>query len=92
MEKFGLMVQRAMNPARIPVLVDLGSVDVKETRDCADRLMAAGVHRRNFSIEGHGRLLVKLPTKHAASIIRRFRFQTDVTYWQCTHRRRNLEA
>lgn len=87
---YGAMVARAINPAAVPFLVDLGSVDEKPSRDCADRLIAAGISRRNFSIEGNRRLLVRLPPKKAAAIIKRFRFKEGGTYWQCTHHRAAL--
>jgi len=90
MSRFGLMVDRHMAPDKIPVLVDLGSVEDKKSRDCADRLMAAGVSRKNFSIEGNRRLLVRLPPLKSIDLIRRFRFETGGTYWQCTHHRRGL--
>ncbi len=86
----GLMMERCMDPERVPVLVDLGSVNEKAARDCADRLMAAGVSVRNFSIEGNARLLVKLPKTKAAALIQRFRFKPKSTYWQCTHCRAAL--
>lgn len=90
MSKLGLMTDRAINPASIPVLVDLGSVNDKVSRDCADRLMAAGIAKSNFSIEGNARLLVKLPPKKADEIVRRFRFVPGTTYFQCTHSRRGI--
>lgn len=90
MSRFGLMADRAMAPNKIPVLVDLGRVDDKSARDCADRLMAAGVSRKNFSIEGAARLLVKLPPRKSAAIIKRFRFRECSTYFQCTHCRAAL--
>ena len=88
MSSMGLMVDRVINPASIQVLVDLGSVNDKRSRDCADRLMAAGVARKNFSIEGFARLLVKLPPRKAPELIKRFRFAEGTTYFQCTHHRR----
>lgn len=87
---YGLMMARAMDPASVPVLVDLGSADDKAARDCADRLIAAGVGRRNFSIEGHFRLLMMLPLSKAEAIIKRFRFREGGTYWRCTHHRSTL--
>lgn len=87
MSRFGLMVKRWMDPDKVPVLVDLGSVDDKAARACADRLMACGLSRRNFSIEGNARLLVKLPKGKAVDLIKRFRFQTGESYWMCTHQR-----
>lgn len=92
MSALGLMVDRCINPAAVPVLVDLGSVNDKASRDCADRLMAAGIAKKNFSIEGFNRLLVKLPPKKADTIIGRFRFVPGQTYFQCTHSRRGIAA
>lgn len=90
MSGMGLMVDRCINPEAIPVLVDLGSVNDKASRDCADRLMDAGIGRKNFSIEGFARLLVKLPPRKSQEIINRFRFEPRSTYWQCTHCRSGL--
>ncbi len=87
MTRFGLMVARAMDPATVPTLVDLGPVNDKAARDCANRLRAASLSKRNFSIEGFGRLLVSLPPAKAERIIKRFRFKKGATYWQCTHHR-----
>jgi hypothetical protein len=91
MSRMGLMVDRVIDPASIPVLVDLGSVTDKASRDFADRMMAGGLSRNNFSIEGNGRLLVKLPPKKAAAIIKKYRIVEGVTYWQCTHSRPNIK-
>ena len=90
MSRHGLMVDRAMRPETIPVLVDLGYVKDKAARDCADRLRRAGIGTRCFSIEGYGRLLVALPKSKADRIIARFRFRETSTYWQCTHSRQGL--
>lgn len=87
MSRMGLMVDRCIEPDRIPVLVDLGPVNDKASRDCADRLMAQGTSRKRFSIEGFGRLLVKLPAAKSATIIKRFRFVEGQTYFMCTHSR-----
>lgn len=91
MGKLGLMVERCINPAAMPVLVDLGPLDDKKSRDLADKLMAAGINRKNFSIEGFRRLLVKLPVKKAPEILKRFpRIVEGSTYFQATHHRRDL--
>jgi len=90
MGQLGLMTERCIAPEKVPVLVDLGSVNDKAARDCADRVMAAGVAKSNFSIEGFNRLLLKLPKSKAAAIIRRFRFKEGCTYFQCTHHRTGL--
>ncbi len=90
MSKFGLMVDRCINPESIPVLVDLGSVDEKVSRDRADALMASGVGRGNLSIEGFRRLLVKLPAKKVQDILASFPIVAGSTYWQTTHHWRGL--
>ena len=90
MGQFGLMVQRAMRPDSIPILVDLGYVDDKATRDRADALMAAGISRFNLSIEGSRRLLIKLPTRKAGGIFGKFPIIAGETYWQTTHHWRGL--
>lgn len=87
---FGLMVGRAIAPQEIPVLVDLGNVNDRATRNCADRLIAAGVGRKNLSIEGFNRVLMRLPPKKADALIKRFRLVPGNTYWQCTHSRRGI--
>lgn len=79
------MVSRCVDPSSVPVLVDMGSVDDQRARDNADALIAAGVSRKNISIEGNRRLLVKLPPKKAAGILSRFPIVAGATYWQCTH-------
>ena len=91
MSQFGLMVDRCIAPDKIPVLVDLGYVNDKPTRDRGDALMKAGVSRRNFSIEGHGRLLVKFPPKKADALLGQFRaIVPGSTYFQTTHHWRGL--
>lgn len=90
MSRFGLMVERAMNPLSIPVLVDLGYLDEKASRDRADALMAGGLSRRNLSIEGNRRILMKVPPKKAEAIFKRFPIVSGETYWQVTHHWRGL--
>jgi hypothetical protein len=86
MSKLGLMVERCVDPVSMPVLVDLGYVKENVSRDRADKLIAAGVAPRNFSIEGFGRLLVKLPPRKANAIFAKFRqIVPGSTYWQTTH-------
>jgi hypothetical protein len=80
-----LMLQRCIDPASVPVLVDLGSVDDRRSRDNAVTLIAAGVSRKNISIEGHRRLLIKLPPRKAAALLAQFPIVAGVTYWKCTH-------
>jgi hypothetical protein len=84
MSQLGLMVGRAIDPAGTPILIDLGRVDDQRTRDAADKIRAAGVGRKNFSIEGAGRLLVKLPLAKA-KLLDVFPINAGATYWQCTH-------
>jgi hypothetical protein len=81
------MVNRCIDPESIPVLVDLGYVNDKASRDFADRLMAAGISPKRFSIEAFGRLLVNLPPTKAGKIIKRFRLREGSTYFMCTHHR-----
>lgn len=88
---FGLMVERAMAPDKIPILIDLGSVEDKAARDRADALMAAGLSNKNFSIEGNRRLLVKVPPKKSA-LLNTFPIVAGSTYWQTTHHWRGLMA
>lgn len=90
MSQFGLMVDRHMNPDSIPVLVDLGSVDQKASRDRADALIASGISRTNLSIEGFRRLLVKIPPRKIKKILEHFPIVEGATYWQTTHHWRGL--
>lgn len=86
MSALGFMVDRHIDPASMPVLIDLGYVAEKPTRDRADKLTGAGLSSRNFSIEGFGRLLVKLPPKKAAAILKSFpEIVVGSTYFQTTH-------
>ena len=87
-----LMLARALSLASVPVLVDLGYLNDKASRDAADRLLAAGLSVRNLSIEGHNRLLAKLPPKKATALIERCELLEGGRYWQTTHRRKGLDA
>ena len=92
MSRFGLMLDRALSPDKIPVLVDLGSVNDKATRDRGDALMAAGMKaKRHFSIEGNSRLLMKVPPTKAEALFAQFpAIVPGSTYWQTTHHWRGL--
>ena len=92
MTKLGLMVDRCINQTSVPVLVDLGYVKDAGTKRLARRLMEYGVGRKNFSVEGFGRLLVKLPRATAAKTLDRFKrsIVAGACYWQTTHHRKGL--
>lgn len=91
MSRMGLMVDRCISPASIPVLIDLGPLNEKPSRDRADALMAAGIGRSNFSIEGFGRLLVKLPKLKIEATFKAFpMIVPGSTYFQTTHHWRGL--
>lgn len=89
MSKFGLMVDRRINPRAIPILVDLGYVDDKAARDRGDAMIAAGIAGRNFSIEGNRRLLVKVPPRKA-DVLKSFPIVAGETYFMATHHWRGL--
>jgi hypothetical protein len=83
----GLMVEQAMRRAAgepPETVVDLGYVKDQATRDRADLLIAAGIGWRNFSLEGFGRLLVRIPpTKRA--VLARFPIREPGSYYGATH-------
>lgn len=74
-----------------PIIVDLGYVDDAETRAHGDALMASGIGRCNFSIEGFGRLLVKIPPRKLAAVLAEFPIDEGETYWRTTHHWRGLK-
>lgn len=81
----GLMVERYIDPDATPVLVDLGYWD-KKSAERFEMLVAAGIGRRNFSIEGFNRLLVKIPKTKVSTILLEFPIVEGGEYWQTTHR------
>lgn len=84
-------VYRGLDGLPPRTLVDLGYVKDKDARDRGDKLIAAGIARRNFSIEGFGRLLVTLPPKKADAILKQFpNIVLGTTYFQTTHHWRGL--
>jgi hypothetical protein len=88
--RMGFMVDRCIDPARVSVLVDLGYVNETATRERGKALMAAGVSRRNFSVEGFGRLLVRFPPTKAPGLLERFPIVEGETYFMATHHWRGL--
>lgn len=83
---FGLMAARFMEPKLIPVLVDLGYWDDPGIRERLVALRGAGIGLSNFSIEGHGRMLVRLPPRKANALLKKFpTIRAGSTYWQATH-------
>lgn len=85
MSKLGLMMDRVLDPESVPTLIDLGYIRDRAARDRADALVAHGISRRNLSIEGHGRLLMKCPKRKTKSALEKFPIVKGSTYWQCTH-------
>lgn len=75
-----------------PVLVDLGNVNEQATRDRGDALMAFGLSRKRFSIEGFNRLLVELPPRKVQAILGAFPIVEGSTYWRTTHHWHELPA
>ena len=80
------------------ILVDLGyivSMDgvVDQEVDARYRaVLATGVAKRNFSVEGQiGRLLVKLPTQKAPMVLNALPIVAGSTYWRTTHHWRGLK-
>lgn len=90
--EFGWMTTRILYPKEVPMLVDLGPLDQKAGRDCADRLFSFGVSRKNLSIEGNRRILMRIPPAKIAAVLKRFRFKEGVSYFQCTHHRAGVGA
>lgn len=74
---------------RLP-LIDLGYVDDQATRDRGDALMAFGLRRNAFSIEGFGRLLVQPPKRKLATVLATFPLDEGETYFRTTHHWRGL--
>lgn len=84
MSKLGFMMDRALGPDDVPILVDLG-YDGPDAVERWESLRAAGIGHRNFSLEGHRRLLMRLPIKKAKVVLAAFPIVEGKTYWQTTH-------
>jgi hypothetical protein len=68
------------------VLIDLGYVNDQAARDRADRLLAAGIGKRNLSLEGFNRLFIRIPPSKVAAILAAFpEIKKGTSYWQSTH-------
>lgn len=68
-----------------PVIVDLGYLDDQASRDHADALMAGGIPKRRFSIEGNNRLMVEIPKTKVDHIMETFPIKEGSTYFGTTH-------
>lgn len=69
----------------VPMIVDLGYLDDRRSRNAADKLLAFGISKRRLSIEGNGRLLVEIPPRQSAAVLRNFQIEPGETYWRATH-------
>lgn len=68
-----------------PVIVDLGYLENQNARDHADALMAHGIAKSRFSIEGHNRLMVEIPKSKVAGVMEAFPIKEGSTYFGTTH-------
>lgn len=76
---------------RVPIIVDLGYLDDAAVVR-AEAIIAAGVSKRNFRVEGFRRLMVELPPTKAARVLRDLPIVAGETYWRSTHHWRGLEG
>ena len=68
------------------VLIDIGNVNDQAARDRADKVIAAGVGKKNLSIEGFNRIFIRIPPKKVAAILAAFpQIEQGSTYYQSTH-------
>jgi len=70
---------------RPPIIVDLGYRHDSETPKRWEAILATGVSRRNGSVEGYGRVMVRLPPKKAAAVLAALPIVAGETYWRSTH-------
>lgn len=78
----------------VPIIVDLGYLtrgSAIDTSARADALIAAGLGKRHFQVTGFHRLMVELPPKKAAAIIKEFPIVEGETYFRATHHWRGLK-
>ncbi|EYR81789.1 hypothetical protein [Shinella sp. DD12] len=68
-----------------PVIVDLGYLENQDARDHADALMAHGIAKSRFSIEGHNRLMVEIPQSKVPGVMEAFPIKEGSTYFGTTH-------
>lgn len=68
-----------------PVVVDLGYLEDPNSRDHADALMAHGIAKSRFSIEGYNRLMVEIPKSKVAGVMEAFPIKEGSTYFGTTH-------
>lgn len=68
-----------------PIILDLGYVSDEATRNRGDALVAFGLSRKRFSIEGNSRLMVELPPRNAIAVLAAFPIAKGSTYWRSTH-------
>lgn len=65
-------------------LVDLGYAKDQGARDRADKLLTM-VARSNLSIEGFGRILVRVPKTKLEAVLKAFPIKEGSTYYGSTH-------
>lgn len=81
-------LENAAEPAK-HLLVDLGYVNCKDSRDRADRLFRFGIAKRNMQLVANGRVLIRIPPSKAKAVFRTFRGIRPAAkapgYTWCTH-------
>lgn len=71
-------------------IVDLGYTKDAATKERFDTLLAAGYAKRNFRIEGYGRLLMYVPPTKLGKLLSAFPIDEGETYFRTTHHWRGL--
>jgi len=69
----------------IPLLVDIGYIGEAETKERHDAILAYGIGRGNFSVEGFNRLFVEIPPRKAEKFLDAFPVVPGETYFRATH-------
>jgi hypothetical protein len=71
-------------------IVDIGYTNDGKTKERFDVLLAAGYPKRNFRIEGYGRLLMYVPPTKLGKLLSAFPIVEGETYFRSTHHWRGL--
>jgi hypothetical protein len=66
-------------------IVDLGYTKDAATKERFVTLVAAGYPKRNFRIEGYGRLLMYVPPTKLGKLLSAFPIDAGETYFRATH-------
>lgn len=68
------------------ILVDLGYVNKESTQQRADAILAWGIGKKNFSLEGSNRLFVTISPAKLQKFLAAFpQVKEGSIYWQSTH-------